>query len=286
MKLVSYRQGSSVKVGAMQGETVVDITGQIPDMLTIVKEGKKALEKIEQFLQTNPQGEALDPKQLLSPIPKVERNIMCIGWNYLEHFHERTQQHIQLPEKPTVFTKATSTVAGPYEDIPVSETLAKELDYEAEVAIVIGTEGKNIREEDALNHVFGYMAANDLSLRDVQKAHGNQWFLGKSMDKSCPMGPWLVTQDEVPNPQNLELSCILNGNVMQSANTELMIFPIARIIAELSRVITLVPGDIVLTGTPSGIGSKRNPPVFLRPGDLVEVELSGIGKISNRITKL
>src|SRR5690606_15661791 len=135
-------------------------------------------------------------------------------------------------------------------------------DYEAELAIVIGKEGKNISEDEAMDYIYGYMCANDLTARDVQNAHGGQWFMGKSMDDSCPIGPWIVTKDEIPDPHNLDIECRVNGMTVQSANTNLMIFPLNRIINEISHGVTLKPGDIILTGTPSGIGSKRNPPLF------------------------
>ena len=211
---------------------------------------------------------------------------MCVGWNYLEHFNERFRQDIDLPAKPTVFTKATETIAGPYEGIPLLEKFTEKFDYEAELAVVIGRKGKNISEEEASDYIFGYMCANDLSARDVQQAHGGQWFMGKSMDKSCPMGPWLVTRDEIEDVQNLEITCKVNGNTVQSSNTNLMMFSVNRIIAELSKGMTLLPGDIILTGTPSGIGAKRNPPLFLGSGDVVEVSISGIGSIKNGIVKV
>lgn len=159
----------------------------------------------------------------------------------------------------------------------------KELDYEAELAVVIGKSGKNISEKNAEQHIFGYMVANDLSARDVQQEHGGQWFMGKSMDKSCPLGPWLVTKEEIINNQNLSISCKVNGEIVQSSNTNLMIFPINKIISILSEGMTLEPGDIILTGTPSGVGFRRNPPLLLQGGDIVEVSIEDIGIIRNAI---
>ncbi len=283
MKLISYLRGDQTRVGVVQGEMIVDVSEEFPDMLSIIKSGNDGLKKLDRFLSSNVEQTPFTRESLLSPIPKLERNILCVGWNYLEHFNERVRQDIDLPKKPTIFTKATGTVAGPYEEIPLSESFTKMLDYEAELAVVIGREGKNISEEEASDYIFGYMSANDLSARDVQQAHGGQWFMGKSMDKSCPMGPWIVTKDEIEDIQSLDIYCKVNGEIVQSSNTNLMIFPIKRIIAEVSQGMTLKPGDIILTGTPSGIGSKRNPPLLLKAGDEVEVHIAEIGGILNKV---
>jgi 2,4-didehydro-3-deoxy-L-rhamnonate hydrolase len=284
MKIISYLYENQVCVGIVQDQTVIDVSDTFPDVLSMIKAGSMGIAKINKILGTSIERRPLKSEHLLPPIPKLERNIMCVGWNYLEHFNERFRQDIDLPAKPTVFTKATETVAGPYEGIPLPENFTEKFDYEAELAVVIGRKGKNISEEEASDYIFGYMCANDLSARDVQQAHGGQWFMGKSMDKSCPMGPWLVTRDEIEDVQNLEITCKVNGNTVQSSNTKLMMFSVKRIIAELSKGMTLLPGDIILTGTPSGIGSKRNPPLFLGAGDVVEVSISGIGSIENRVT--
>jgi 2-keto-4-pentenoate hydratase/2-oxohepta-3-ene-1,7-dioic acid hydratase in catechol pathway len=283
MKLISYLHGDQICVGVVKDQMVIDVSKEFPDMLTIIKAGDKGLEEIKKVLTSNSEGRPLIRENMLAPIPRVERNIICVGWNYLEHFNERFQQDIQLPDKPTVFTKATGTVAGPFETVSVAKSFTSKFDYEAELALVIGVGGKNISENQALDHVYGYMCANDFSARDVQQAHGGQWFLGKSMDKSCPMGPYLITKDEIPDVQNLDITCKVNGVTVQSSNTNLMMFSVSRIISELSQGMTLIPGDIILTGTPPGIGSKRNPPFFLGTGDAVEVSISGVGSIKNSI---
>lgn len=283
MKIISYSTGNESRVGVVQDHTVIDVSHEFPDALSIIKAGREGIDKINEILCSNVERKPLKCEHLLSPIPKLERNVICVGWNYLEHFNERFRQDIDLPTKPTVFTKATETVAGPYDGIPLAETFTEKFDYEAELAVVIGRKGKNISEEEAPDYIFGYMCANDLSARDVQQSHGGQWFMGKSMDKSCPMGPWLVTRDEIDDVQNLEITCKVNGNIVQFSNTNLMMFSVSRIIAELSKGMTLLPGDIILTGTPSGIGAKRNPPLFLGSGDIVEVSISGIGSIKNKI---
>lgn len=283
MKIISYLNDNQISVGIVQDETVIDVSDKFPDVLSIIKAGRNGIDEINRVLSSNVERKPLKREHLIPPIPKLERNIMCVGWNYLEHFNERFRQDIHLPTKPTVFTKATGTIAGPYEGIPLHENFTEKLDYEAELAVVIGRKGKNISEEEASDYIFGYMCANDLSARDVQQSHGGQWFMGKSMDKSCPVGPWIVTKDEITDVQNLDIYCKVNGKTVQSSNTSLMIFPINRIIAEISKAMTIFPGDIILTGTPSGIGSKRNPPMLLKKEDVVEVHISQIGGIKNRI---
>ncbi|MDR7080125.1 2-keto-4-pentenoate hydratase/2-oxohepta-3-ene-1,7-dioic acid hydratase in catechol pathway [Neobacillus niacini] len=284
MKIISYlNEKNQISVGIVQDQTVIDVSDEFPDVLSIIKAGRNGIDKINRILSSNVERRPLNREHLLPPIPKLERNVMCVGWNYLEHFNERFRQDIDLPTKPTVFTKATETIAGPYEGIPLQENFTKQLDYEAELAVVIGHKGKNISEEEASDYIFGYMCANDISARDVQQSHGGQWFMGKSMDKSCPVGPWIVTKDEITDVQNLDIYCKVNSQTVQSSNTSLMIFPINRIIAEISKAMTIIPGDIILTGTPSGIGLKRNPPMLLKTEDVVEVHISEIGGIKNRI---
>lgn len=282
MRLVSFDQDDQIKVGLVQNGMVVDVSHEFPDILSIIKEGDIGLQKLKEIASFSKETSPISNKRLVAPIQST-RNIMCVGWNYLKHFNERENQDLQLPEHPNVFTKATTTISGPFEDIPLSSEVTKKFDYEAELAVIIGKSGSNIPEDEALDYVFGYTVANDLSARDIQHTRGGQWFLGKSIDKSCPIGPWIVMKDEVPDPQNLDISCKVNGEIVQSSNTSLMIFPVKKIIAEISQIMTLMPGDIILTGTPEGIGAKRNPPLFLKPGDTVEVEVSGIGKIQNRI---
>ncbi|GGB53306.1 2-hydroxyhepta-2,4-diene-1,7-dioate isomerase [Lentibacillus populi] len=283
MKLISYYNGNQIRAGVIQDNTVIDIGDEFSDVLSVIKAGNLGLERINKILHSDVDRREIKRERLVSPIPKLERNILCVGWNYLEHFNEREQQDIDLPSKPTIFTKATGTIAGPYERIPLPNNYTNKFDYEAELAVVIGWKGKKITEEEAFDYIFGFMCANDLSARDVQQAHGGQWFMGKSIDKSCPTGPWLVTKDEIADVQNLDIICKVNGNMVQSSNTNLMMFSIKQIISEISQAMTLMPGDIILTGTPPGIGAKRNPPILLKSGDVVEVEIDGIGSIKNHI---
>lgn len=224
---------------------------------------------------------------LLAPIVPA-RNVFCVGWNYLRHYEEsigkREGQEQELPERPTLFTKLPTTVAGPYETLPLHAPYTQRLDWEVELAVVIGKGGRDIAEPQALDHVFGYSVANDISARDLQRAHGGQWFKGKSLDSTCPLGPVVVTADELGDPQNLDIACRLNGEIVQSSHTSRQIFPVARIIAELSAGMTLLPGDVILTGTPDGIGAARTPPLFLKDGDVVECSVEKIGRLENRFS--
>ena len=229
----------------------------------------------------------LDEVTLGPPIRRHRRDVLCTGWNYWDHFEEshglrEGQEPTGRPEHPTFFTKAPDTVTGPYDDIGHDARLSGEWDYEVEVAVVIGRAGRSIPRERALAHVFGYCVANDVSLRDVQRAHGGQWFKGKSIDATMPLGPWLTTADEV-EPAALHVECELNGTVVQRASTAQMAFSLADLISELSRGMTLHPGDLLLTGTPAGIGNARDPQLFLSPGDTLVSRVSGLGELRNRL---
>jgi 2-keto-4-pentenoate hydratase/2-oxohepta-3-ene-1,7-dioic acid hydratase in catechol pathway len=220
-------------------------------------------------------------KKILMPIsPKV---IYCIGLNYRLHAEETG---LDLPKYPVVFMKNLGAAAGHLDDIIIPRSCKKkpEVDYEAELAVVIKKQGKNILPENALDYVLGYTCANDISARRWQMHAGaNQWIKGKSFDTFCPFGPWIVTQDEIENPDSLDIECILNGKSMQKSNTNDMIFSVAQIISYLSQSSTLVPGTIILTGTPSGVGFTRKPPVYLQPGDVLETKIEKIGVLKNRV---
>jgi 2-keto-4-pentenoate hydratase/2-oxohepta-3-ene-1,7-dioic acid hydratase in catechol pathway len=221
--------------------------------------------------------------QLFAPILRPRKNIMCLGWNYAEHAKETALirgQETKAPEYPVIFTKAPTTVNNPYCNIIIDPQVSVEIDWEVELAVIIGNGGKNISEEDAMSHVFGYTVLNDVTARDLQSRH-KQFFKGKSIDGYCPMGPWIVTADEVKDPQQLEVRLRVNGITKQEGNTSMMIFPIRTIIAVLSQGMTLESGDIIATGTPSGVGFTRNPPEFLKAGDVMETEIEGIGILRN-----
>jgi 2-keto-4-pentenoate hydratase/2-oxohepta-3-ene-1,7-dioic acid hydratase in catechol pathway len=227
----------------------------------------------------------MDGVRLHAPIPRPARNVFCVGWNYLEHFEEgsmKLQDSRELPRWPVFFTKATTAVTGPFDRIPFDPSISTALDWEAELGVVIGPGGKNIAPEDAMAHVWGYTAINDLSWRDLQSRHGGQWHKGKSLDGTCPMGPVLVTADSL-DPGDLRVVCRVNGVTKQDSSTRHLHFKLPRLIQELSLGMTLEAGDIVSTGTPPGVGFARRPPEFLKPGDILETEVEGVGVMRNPI---
>ena len=216
-------------------------------------------------------------------MPVLPRVILCIGLNYKLHARETG---LDLPKYPVLFMKNLGAAAGHLDDIRIPDVCAKnpEVDYEAELAVVIKKEAKNVSPEAALDYVLGYTCANDISARRWQMhAGGGQWIRGKSFDTFCPFGPWLVTPDDLPEPDNLGIECVLNGTVMQKSNTSDMIFSVAQVISYLSESTTLVPGTIILTGTPSGVGFTRKPPVYLAPGDVLETRIEKIGTLKNQV---
>lgn len=237
---------------------------------------------------------------LEAPLATFNRDILCTGWNYLDHFYESAgkregQDPAALPTHPTFFTKGPDTVIGPHDPIAHDEAISAKWDYEAELALVIGRAGRSIREEDAWSHVFGVLLANDVSQRDLQRAHGGQWLKGKSIDQTMPLGPWITTLDELGEAAaggephdwpGLTIGCRLNGEPMQSATAGEMAFSVPRLIAELSHGMTLRPGDVLLTGTPSGIGNAREPAVFLKPGDVVVTEGGPLGRLRNEVRSI
>lgn len=236
-------------------------------------------------LSTSGSAVPLASVQLEAPIPHPRRNVFCVGRNYHEHAKELQNSvfkasNTNVAAWPIVFTKVPECVVGPHTDVVLPVGVSEQIDYESELAVVIGTGGKNIRKEDALKHIFGYTIVNDVTARDVQMRH-SQWDLGKSFDTFCPMGPWIVTADELDGT-NTRVRGWVNGQLRQDARTTDLIFDIATLIETCSRGITLYPGDIIATGTPSGVGMGLNPPQYLQSGDVVRVEIDGIGAIENR----
>lgn len=231
---------------------------------------------------------AVEDLELRAPLTRFDRDVLCTGWNYWDHFEEshgkrEGQDPKERPRHPTFFTKAPGCLIGPFDPIAYDPTVSSKWDYEAELAIVIGRAGRSIPEDRARQHIAGVLVANDVSQRDLQRAHGGQWLKGKSIDRCSPIGPWITTLDDISDIQNLDILLELNGTVMQSANTSQMAFPIDRLVAELSFGMTLRPGDLILTGTPAGIGNAREPQVFLREGDLVETRITGVGTLRNTV---
>ena len=289
----------SLRLGIVRGEAVVDVRkaaagtwpGSCPaTLLELIASGPDGWQRMAGLLDREPSSESHRVTDVLfrAPIPRPHKNIFCLGQNYASHAREAARARdrpFKIPEAPAFFTKAPTTVNGPYDDVPWDSTVTEQLDYEAELAVILGVKGKNIVRARALEHVFGYTIINDLSARDLQLKH-LQWFKGKSLDFCCPMGPMVVTADEFGDPQAKRISLRVNGIVKQDASTAEMIFPLDVTLEFLSRGMTVEPGDIIATGTPEGVGLGRTPPEYLRDGDLVETEIEGIGTMRNRIVRL
>lgn len=293
MKLLTCSYKNRVRLGVEHDGSValpsLDASaGSLPDdMLGVITAGDAGLAALRQFAEAAPEScrVPIEDVERLAPIPRPPSNVICLGWNYIEHIEESADAKVhdsKLPDHPVVFTKAVGSVTGPFDGIPFDQNFSTQMDWEVELGVVIGKAGRRISKADAISHIFGYTVINDISIRDVQFRH-QQFFLGKSADGACPMGPHIVTADAVTNPQNLDLSCRVNGVTKQSSNTRFMIFDIASTIAILSQGMTLRAGDIIATGTPSGVGFARKPPEFLKPGDVVECEVAEIGLIRNPI---
>jgi len=289
MRLVSYGEPGAWTAGLLVGQKIVDLAeaavaaglkgqesiglGSVRGFLALPGEARQAVAAAAAGLK----GKSLDSVRLGPPVPDP-RKIVCIGLNYHDHAEE---VGVAAPKAPIFFAKFDNSLVGPADDItPPPDT--QQIDYEAELAVVIGRRGRMIPEAEALDYVFGAMALNDVSARDLQMAN-QLWSGGKAIDSFAPCGPALVSKDELGDLQNLGLRTWLNGELLQDGNTANMIFGIAPLIAFLSRIMTLEPGDIVATGTPAGVGLSRKPQIFMKPGDLVEVEAEGIGKLSNRV---
>jgi 2-keto-4-pentenoate hydratase/2-oxohepta-3-ene-1,7-dioic acid hydratase in catechol pathway len=260
------------------------LRGLPQDLLGGIEQGEGFLQKVISILQDislDCTSYSHDEVNWLSPLPKVKRNIMCVGKNYRDHAIEMGGEQ-DIPKDIMIFTKATNTVVGHEETVLHHGEMTEQLDYEGELAVVIGKRGKGISPEDALEYVFGYTILNDITARDLQKKHG-QFFIGKSLDTTCPIGPYLVTKDEVVDPQNLKITTRVNDEIRQSSNTSEMIFNIPTIISTLSKGMTLETGDIIATGTPAGVGKGFKPPLFLKKGDRVEIEIESLGILTNQL---
>ena len=225
---------------------------------------------------------------LEAPLPRPRRNLFCVGKHYYEHAHEFAKSGFDssaasgaVPDAPIIFSKVPECVTGPSTPILIDPRASEAVDYEAELAVVIGKGGRGISREDALSHVFGYTIVNDVTARDLQGRH-KQWLIGKSQDSFCPMGPWLVSADEI-DLADTSVRCWVNGELRQDANTKALIFDVPTLIETLSKGLTLLPGDIIATGTPAGVGIGFNPPKYLRAGDVVRIEIAGIGVLENPV---
>lgn len=300
MRLVTYRSevAAAARLGAIVGDLVVDLfelglaTGQpLPDnMLDFIDMGPSAVAATTRLLDECaddlPLGVAvpLANVKLLAPIPRPRKNIFGIGLNYVEHVAESSRTldtSADLPKEPVIFSKPPTTVIGPDDPIEHNKNITQQMDWEVELAVIMGTRAKRVSKEDALKYVFGYSVMIDVSARDCRRA--GQWIYSKGQDTYAPFGPVIVTADELPDPHNLDLSLTLNGVTKQSSNTKHMLFNVNDLIADISAGITLEPGDIIASGTPEGVGAGRDPQEWMWPGDVVEAVVEGIGSLRHSI---
>lgn len=282
MKFISYIYNNKEGVGILTEKGILPLT-KFNSMIDLIENFNDDVLKENTYNYI-----ALEAVKLLAPIPHPRRNILCIGKNYEDHAKELVATKISdklVPDAPIYFTKSADAVIGTEEYIKFYPEVSTQVDYEAELAIVIGKEGVNIRPEEAEDYIFGYTIINDVSARDLQLKH-KQWFKAKSLDSFCPMGPCIVHKSDLPFPVELDIKCTVNGEARQSSNTSKFIFDIPYIISDLSKGFSLKPGDIIATGTPSGVGFGFNPPKFLKDGDVVECYVEGIGTLVNRIKSL
>ena len=277
MKLaVIKNKGAAVVTG--KGYVLLSTLGFMGSLEQLILAGSEVLSDIKNKLDQLKDFIGITNEELDAPLRKPGK-IVAIGLNYIDHASE---SKMELPKHPLVFTKFNSSITGPFDPIIIPSSLTEKVDFEAELAVVIGKEAKNVSKESALDYIFGYTIINDVSARDIQFADG-QWVRGKSLDTFCPMGPYIVTADEISDPQNLALTCTVNNNLLQNASTKDMIFSVADLISILSKSFTYEPGDIISTGTPSGVGFIRKPPVYLQNGDVMVTEIQQIGKLINKV---
>ncbi|HXL79007.1 MAG TPA: fumarylacetoacetate hydrolase family protein [Candidatus Eisenbacteria bacterium] len=291
MKLLMFRNHANAadyngqrRLGALRPgheDEVVDLSEVATDVLAVIDAGERGLAQAHRAAADAKRGIPLREVTLLAPIDSPRGNIIAMGRNYQKHAEETAMDGDVKP--PTIFTKAITSITGPYDDIAIDPSISDKLDWEVELGVVIGKPGANITRRDAMDHVFGYFVLNDVSARDIQNGWGGQFFKGKSLDRSCPTGPWVVTKDEVADPGKLALRLTLNGVVKQDSNTEDMIHPVDAIIEWSSKGMTLLAGALIATGTPDGVGFARTPPEYLKAGDVMETEVAGIGVLRNRI---
>jgi 2-keto-4-pentenoate hydratase/2-oxohepta-3-ene-1,7-dioic acid hydratase in catechol pathway len=276
MRFITFEQRGHRCAGVVLKDQVVSLEDAgFPDLLSVLQGGAEALKKVEAFTATAPAAIPIASVKFCAPIPTPPK-ILCMGLNYRDHAEEA---NLEVPKYPVIFAKYTNTVIGSGDKIVLPRNSRKP-DYEAEFGFAIGKRARHIDAEDWRNYVFGYVNCNDVSARDFQMSV-SQWTMGKNFDTFAPMGPFLVTADEIEDPHNLDISLTLNGEIMQSSNTRELIFKIPETVAFLSSVMTLEPGDMVLTGTPAGVGFSRRPPRWLTPGDEVVVRVEGLGELRN-----
>lgn len=287
MKLATIMHRQEPRIAVILDSEAALLRADLPDMVALIEAGESGLAAAREAAAS---GEriALDERQLRAPIGRFRRDVFCTGWNYHAHFDEgvglRGPQEVERPTAPTFFTKGPTAMIGPRDDIAFDPNISACWDYEGEIVAVIGKRCRSITAAEGAAAVFGYCLANDISQRDLQRRHGGQWLKGKSIDETSPFGPFIVTADEVDLP-NVQLETFVNGDRRQSAYGRQMAFGIGELIAELSFGMTLCPGDMLLTGTPAGIGMARTPPEYLAEGDEVVIRATGLGELRNRLVR-
>lgn len=283
MKLISYiGDDEQTHLGVVQQDQVINLhlasAGKLPDdMLQFLQLGDAAMEMARALVAEHCAGIAIDSVRLLAPISNPAK-VVAIGLNYMDHVIEAG---FEVPEFATMFCKYSSSIVGSGDDVRWSQELTQQVDYEAELALVIGKTARKVAAADAYDYIAGYLNCNDVTARDLQFRPGDQWLRGKCLDSFCPLGPWLVSADEIPDPHALAIQCRVNGQVLQDSNTSQIIHRIPQLIEYLSEAFTLQPGDVIITGTPHGVGAFRKPPLWLTDGDIVEVEVEGLGVLRN-----
>lgn len=297
MKFVSFEWNGVEQYGVLDEQTndILNLSSVVENRedfslpLTLIegiKQGDSFIAEVDRALRKLEKEKEVflvksDSITWLSPIPHPKKNIMCVGKNYRDHAIEMGSE-ADIPEHVMVFTKAPTAMTGHLSPIDAHSDITNELDYEGELAVIIGVGGKNIKRENAFQHVFGYTILNDITARDLQNRH-KQFFIGKSLDTSCPIGPWIVHHSQIHNANQLNITTKVNNEIRQNSNTKHFIFPIEEIISTLSKGMTLEPGDIIATGTPAGVGKGFKPPIFLKKDDVIEINIEGIGTLTNKV---
>ncbi|CAH0721152.1 unnamed protein product, partial [Brenthis ino] len=287
MKLVQFvynEKPNEIRVGYLEGDKVVDInkadSSLASTLIDILKNG--GIEKVKKLKSSKPASIPLSSVKLAAPITGNDK-VLCIGLNYKDHCEE---QNLTPPEVPIIFSKFSSSIVGQKDAVKLRTDVTNKVDWEVELTVVIGKKASNVKAANAFDYVLGYTVAQDISARDWQKSrNGGQFLLGKSMDTFCPIGPCITTSDEIGDPQNLDIKCSVNGVLKQTSNTKQLVHKIPDVIERLSSVMTLLPGDIILTGTPGGVGMYRSPPEYLKPGDVVHSEIQNIGVLETKVEK-
>ena len=283
MKLVTYKSDNDgPQLGVVLDDTVINLNtisnGQLPsDMREFLQMEDSAMSIASDAIVNASGGVGLDTVKLMAPISNPSK-VIAIGLNYMDHVRE---SGIEMPDLATMFCKYPSSIIGPGDEISWQTGLTEQVDYEAELAVIIGKVARSVAQDDAFDYIAGYTNCNDVSARDLQFMPGDQWLRGKCLDTFCPLGPYLVTRDEIADPHNLSIQCRVNGETRQDSNTSEMIYRIPYLIEYLSKAFTLYPGDVIATGTPHGVGAFRQTPIWLKQGDVVTVEIEGLGQLTN-----